>query len=1370
MKRKTYFVILVGSMMFLSGVMIVGSIRNNTIETTIINEQLGNVELNEQANIFEIVKQPENAEEIKIPNPPDQSTIHADAGKPYSGDVNENIKFDGSGTYVNPSTGAIYEWNFGDGTTGFGKYTYHKYSEAGVYYPSLKVTTINDDEYLDDTVVYIGQDGAHLEPYGGCHYFAEVDEKITFDASKSISNDPDSPISKYIWYFGDGEKAYGKKVTHSYDKSRVYLVTLVTKDINGNTRHDLLHADIGNSYTSIYDCFLNIGNTLEEIFDILLDKLNSGMNFLLKYFNGKIYTNYNGQEIYTDISSLPIKFDVNNNGIDDIWIDQLSFFEVKKGSSLFADGDSFVWYQFETTLSGVRKINDGDIKAEDDFTFCLQVEFPGQLLTYLNLDAPLIRIGFNSPPGEEMPESVTFKHIFKPNIIPGLFFNNNAKSLQQSHTTNLKQSTNGQSSFIMDAKETKVIPVTTHISKNTIIKNSGKNENQQSIVSSEELNLMGKKIDAKKLINPPSTLDLETGYYPEYALQLTSSGGGKFSLVRMFLKSESEDDTGIILKAAVDHQGGDTSNVVFKMMKESEIFHRGLKVEVPDNKVTVSILRIQDGDVKTELTTDLFWNQEKIRKVFWDDNGGYLRFETKTSAGLQNLYFYNQNPELTITAEEILFKVSGSFELSFIEGLDLTGSAGFTLSDLSFSTSNFNGGIVGTLELSISKSITFGFYKEDTEIGLKLGSSGELHLISDCIYELNEYDATLLGSFTFGTGDSEIRIALDNEKLILGLENGQSTDIQNLYFNVGDITLTADKLNIGSVGRIEIDWAYQDHITISLESGIDIFFENVNLFLTDILAFNVDGSLIMESNGYITFSIDQIEIGLSNSLELSDNFNFNFNGISVEITGVFDISSTGTFTITWTHSQILCSISDHQQLLINDFHFKIYPLTVDFSSANFMIGGDITILLDKENKKFEIGGSLSFEMGGFSIAYEQDTLCSIGKFTVFGGGNFKVLADTYTIITIDFKGGISFLNLQIEPSIQWNWLLQKFSIGSISYAGDVQVNLEKTLNAGKFEFIGNPQDVEVTDFYLNLFNNAFKIDLGELSFSDQFYIKLEKVGNSNSAEISSYGSFSLVDLDSDMGNIDFDISSIDADFSDSLLINLGDSIIPSIELIGGVQFNVIELDLTIGIWYLKIPEVDIEGNGDFKISWDNEDLTMNIDQNIQWDLEVDTTNLGDWETIGNFDGEVDVTAHKSGDSGYVQLDILDSGVQYDLKIIHGPITFSLGTFNLDPGTIKFEWQKELSATEPGYFNIINSNVEGDLTAFYITYDDGSNPVITMELLNIDFDSGNTYFTWSIIHDDYIEMDRYSTLDCDAFKFKWGSKIISLDVFTLQTGK
>jgi serine protease len=76
----------------------------------------------------------------------------ADAGPNQTTLVNEDVTFNGSGSYDIDGTITTYEWEFGDGTTGTGMTTTHAYGAAGTYTANLTVT--DDDELKDtDTVV-----------------------------------------------------------------------------------------------------------------------------------------------------------------------------------------------------------------------------------------------------------------------------------------------------------------------------------------------------------------------------------------------------------------------------------------------------------------------------------------------------------------------------------------------------------------------------------------------------------------------------------------------------------------------------------------------------------------------------------------------------------------------------------------------------------------------------------------------------------------------------------------------------------------------------------------------------------------------------------------------------------------------------------------------------------------------------------------------------------------------------------------------------------------------------------------------------------------------------------------------------------------
>ena len=85
-------------------------------------------------------------------------------------------------------------------------------------------------------------------PIASFSYYPEnpvVNRTITFNASNST--DPDGTIENYEWDFGDGEKAEGEIVTHSYSSAGNYTVKLTVTDNEGaaNSTAQVIHAGVG---------------------------------------------------------------------------------------------------------------------------------------------------------------------------------------------------------------------------------------------------------------------------------------------------------------------------------------------------------------------------------------------------------------------------------------------------------------------------------------------------------------------------------------------------------------------------------------------------------------------------------------------------------------------------------------------------------------------------------------------------------------------------------------------------------------------------------------------------------------------------------------------------------------------------------------------------------------------------------------------------------------------------------------------------------------------------------------------------------------------------------------------------------------------
>ncbi len=153
---------------------------------------------------------------------------------PQTAQVDTVVDFDGSNSQDPDSTIVSYEWDFGDGSTATGALTNHIYTAAGTYTVTLTVT---DDTNLSDTTFRDISVGGVMIPIAnpGGPYVGIEGQPVDFDGSQSTHV---SPITNYIWDFGDGSpvEAYAvSTVSHTYAQPGAYTVTLAVQDANNIT-------------------------------------------------------------------------------------------------------------------------------------------------------------------------------------------------------------------------------------------------------------------------------------------------------------------------------------------------------------------------------------------------------------------------------------------------------------------------------------------------------------------------------------------------------------------------------------------------------------------------------------------------------------------------------------------------------------------------------------------------------------------------------------------------------------------------------------------------------------------------------------------------------------------------------------------------------------------------------------------------------------------------------------------------------------------------------------------------------------------------------------------------------------------------------
>jgi PKD repeat protein len=170
-----------------------------------------------------------------VPAARPDAVINVDTTSPQPGQA---VRFDASKS-VDPK-GLIdrYEWTFGDGTSGSGKTVSHTFPGEGSYLVTLTIRssglsdTKNAAAY-SDTANYQAVVSPYNPPVADFLYSPEKPgerETVSFDGSASYGTD--GSIVSYHWDFGDGYVADGISVTHAYESTKTYTVTLTVIDSN----------------------------------------------------------------------------------------------------------------------------------------------------------------------------------------------------------------------------------------------------------------------------------------------------------------------------------------------------------------------------------------------------------------------------------------------------------------------------------------------------------------------------------------------------------------------------------------------------------------------------------------------------------------------------------------------------------------------------------------------------------------------------------------------------------------------------------------------------------------------------------------------------------------------------------------------------------------------------------------------------------------------------------------------------------------------------------------------------------------------------------------------------------------------------------
>ena len=150
---------------------------------------------------------------------------------PTNPTINQDVSFNGSSSTV---TNGTFAWDFGDGQTGTGVTTTHRYVRAGTFTITLSVTSDTRATSTSSRTINVS---ATLPPTTAAFTFSPTNPAINQDVifTAVAITGPGIPgggvVGAFTWDFGDGGTATGSPVTHRYTRGGTYTVSLrVTTD------------------------------------------------------------------------------------------------------------------------------------------------------------------------------------------------------------------------------------------------------------------------------------------------------------------------------------------------------------------------------------------------------------------------------------------------------------------------------------------------------------------------------------------------------------------------------------------------------------------------------------------------------------------------------------------------------------------------------------------------------------------------------------------------------------------------------------------------------------------------------------------------------------------------------------------------------------------------------------------------------------------------------------------------------------------------------------------------------------------------------------------------------------------------------------
>ncbi len=583
----------------------------------------------------------------------------------------------------------------------------------------------------------------------------------------------------------------------------------------------------------------------------------------------------------------------------------------------------------------------------------------------------------------------------------------------------------------------------------------------------------------------------------------------------------------------------------------------------------------------------------------------------------------------------------------------------------------------------------------------------------------NPYTSMVLNNKPAKSFDLKIKIGLDEDtRFKFDSKEGFFEDLSFSLIREKNNKKIGGSFNFKNIERVDFDADLNvkaESASISYLSRNDLDFdfkffneEKNSLFKTGVL-WDKGKSFSAEMIKGSSFSVETGRVLDFYDLSFKKpGFDLNLDSLVSEKSGSFDIRLTDTGF----------DFSSNIKLDISDLGFINNNFSVDVGMLNPNVAGMFSVDLDEDSRGFKIGG----DMGLFidDVVFES----------------FKKNVDIEVEGGIDVESG-GWIDLY-KSSDDVNHVELKLRSLSFEFSDvDFTFNDEKLNLRGLFDFGENKERIFHAQWRKpDLFMFDFDTDVG-LTASD-FHLGTSTGWLLDHVDIDSFswnnGRRFVIDASDD--GLKFE-TSMDLDLNDlSMVFKNG----------------------------AEISSTNTFFEGGFQVEWFEEQLFFDVESNIDWDLKIDTPLFGVWNINGLLEGDMQINSNwMQGDSGSLEFVSGSEGVLHDFFIEHEKLEFHLGTVDLTPGNIVFDWKRG----DNGYLELNNNGITASLDVCKIVHPPS---LFGFEVGSIDLKPGDTTISWENSSNlKHLNLDSGINFDIDFVKLSQKDSVLEISGLGVKPG-